>query len=61
MSNPESVLENEIHIILWDLGIQADHLISARRLNRVIINRGEKKRKRGLAKFWTLLSWRTTE
>ena len=28
--NPESVLENEIHKLLWDFEIQTDHLISAR-------------------------------
>ena len=31
MNNPESVLENETHKILWDFEIQTDHLISARR------------------------------
>ena len=30
MQNPESVLENETHKILWDFEIHADHLISAR-------------------------------
>ena len=30
MHNPESVLENETHKILWDIEIQIDHLISAR-------------------------------
>ena len=29
--NPESVLQNETHKILWDFEIQMDHLISARR------------------------------
>ena len=29
--NPESVLENETHKILWDFVIETDHLISARR------------------------------
>ena len=29
--NPESILENEMHKILWDFEIQTDHLISARR------------------------------
>ena len=30
MHNPEYVLEDETHIILWDFDIQADHLIPAR-------------------------------
>ena len=29
MHNPESIQENETHILLWDLEIQTDHLISA--------------------------------
>ena len=31
MPKPESVLENETHRILWDLEIQMDHPIPARR------------------------------
>ena len=31
MHNPESVLEIEMHKILWDFEIQTDQLISARR------------------------------
>ena len=30
MPNPESVLENETHKLLWDFDIQTEHLISAR-------------------------------
>ena len=30
MHKPESILENEMHKILWDFEIQTDHLISAR-------------------------------
>ena len=30
MHNPESVLENETHNILWDFEIQINHLILAR-------------------------------
>ena len=41
--NPESVLENEAHKILWNIEIQTDHFISARRPDLVIVN---KKRKR---------------
>ena len=39
MHNPESVLENETHKLLWHFEIQMDHLISARRQDLVIINR----------------------
>ena len=38
MHNPESVPENETHKLLWDFDIQADHLISARRPDLIIIN-----------------------
>ena len=31
MCKPESILENKIHEILWDLQIQTNHLISATR------------------------------
>ena len=30
MHNPEFVLENEMHKLLWDFEIQTDHVISAR-------------------------------
>ena len=30
MHNPESVLENKTHKLLWDFKVQTDHLISAR-------------------------------
>ena len=30
MHNPASVLENEMHKLLWDFETQTDHLISAR-------------------------------
>ena len=39
MHKPESVLENEKHELLWDFEIQMDRLISARRLDLVIINK----------------------
>ena len=39
MQNPESILENETHKILWDFEKQTDHLISARRPDLVIINK----------------------
>ena len=37
MHNRESLLENETHKILWDIEIQTDHLISARRPDFVIV------------------------
>ena len=39
MHNTKSVLENETHKLLWDFGIQTDHLISARRPDLIIINK----------------------
>ena len=39
MHNPESVLENGRHKILWDFDILTDHLISARRPDLVIANK----------------------
>ena len=42
MSNPESVLENETHKVLWDFEIQTDHLISARRPDLVIVKHEKK-------------------
>ena len=48
MHNPASVLKNDTQKLLWDFDIQTDHLISI-------------KKKRELAKLWTLLSWLTTE
>ena len=36
---PESVLENEAHIIPWDFEIQSDHLILARRPDLELNNR----------------------
>ena len=49
MDNPASVL--------WDFNIQTDHRISARRPHLIIIN----KKRREIAKLWTLLSRLTTE
>ena len=42
MLNAESVLENEMHKILWDFKIQSDHLNSARRPDLVIVNNKKK-------------------
>ena len=38
MHNPDSVLENETHNLLWNFYIQTDRLISARRPDLIIIN-----------------------
>ena len=43
MYNPESILENEKHKILWDSKIQMNHLISARRPGLVIDNNNKKR------------------
>ena len=46
-SNPVYVQENETHKLLWDFDIQTDHLISARRLELIIITiKKEQKKKR---------------
>ena len=37
MHTSESVLENKMHKLLWDFGIQTAHLISARRPELAII------------------------
>ena len=41
--NPEFVLKNEAHKVLWDFRKQTDHLISARRPELVIIKKKKKK------------------
>ena len=41
-----SLLENDTHKFLWDFDIQTDHQISARRPNKVIINKKKKKKKK---------------
>ena len=46
MHNQEPVLENDTHKLLWDLDIQTDHLISARRPDLIIINNKKKKKKK---------------
>ena len=56
MHNPAPVLENNTRKLLWDFDIEMDHLISARRAD-LIIN----KKKRELAKLWTLLSRLTSK
>ena len=44
--NPEAILENETHKLLWDFEIQTDHPISARRPNLIIITKKKKKKKK---------------
>ena len=39
MHNPAPVLENDSHKLLWDLNIQTDHLIPARRPDLIIIDK----------------------
>ena len=39
MHNPESVLENETHKLLWDFEIVMDHQISARQPGLIITNK----------------------
>ena len=39
---PESVLENEDHKILWDFSIQTDHVIEARRPDLVVVAKKER-------------------
>ena len=43
---PESVIENELHKILWDFEIQTHHLIPIRRPDQMQINKQESERKR---------------
>ena len=44
MHNPENILENNTHKLLWDFDIHTVHLISAKRPDQITIN--QKKRKR---------------
>ena len=46
MHNPEPLLENYTHKLRWDIDIETDHLISARRPDLIIINKKKKKRKK---------------
>ena len=54
MHNPESVLENETHKLLWDFEIPVDHQISVRRSD--LKDSQQKKKKREPVELWTLLS-----
>ena len=42
MHNPAPVLENATHKLLWDFNIQTYHLIPARRLDLMILNKKER-------------------
>ena len=39
MYNPESILEDEMHKLLWDFEIKTDHLISFRQPDLVIVDK----------------------
>ena len=41
MHNPDTVSENATHKLLWNVETQTDHLISARRLDFIMIKKGE--------------------
>ena len=56
MHNPEYLLDNVTHKLLWDFEMQTVHLISATLPDFIIIN----EKKRELAELWTLLSRLTT-
>ena len=59
MNKPESVGENKTYRILWDLEIQIDHQIPARKPDLVITTKKKKKRKP--VNFGTFSSRRITE
>ena len=42
MHNPAPVLENDTHKLRWDIDIQTDHLISAKRPDLIIINKKQR-------------------
>ena len=42
LHEPDSVLENEDYKILWDLSIQTDHVIEARRPDLVVVDKKER-------------------
>ena len=44
--NPESVLGKETHKLFWDLKKQRDHLISARQIDLMTINKKKEKKER---------------
>ena len=40
---PEGVVQNDEVKLLWDVNIQCDHLIEARRPDIVVVSKGERK------------------
>ena len=46
MHNPVPVFENDTHELLWDLDIQTNPRISARRPELIVINQKKKKKKK---------------
>ena len=48
MHNPESILENETHEVLWDFEIQTDYLILAKRPDLMIAKLKDKLPNSGL-------------
>ena len=44
MHNSESILENEMHKLIWYFEIQTDHLISAKRPDVEIVNQKNPKK-----------------
>ena len=46
MHNAGSILENKTHKVLWDILIETDHLISARRPDLMIGQKKKKKKKK---------------
>ena len=46
MNKPESVLENEMHKLLWNFEISAAHLISTRRLDIATVKKKKKRKKK---------------
>ena len=45
MHNPESILKNETHKLLWDFELQTSHLISARQPYLGIVKNNNKKKR----------------
>ena len=50
MYNPESILENKMHKLLWDFEIQTDHLISSRRPGLEIVIKKENQSNSGVCR-----------
>ena len=59
MHKPESVQENDMHKVLWNVEIQTNYLILVRRQGLAIITPSPQKKK--LAESWTLPFQRTTD